>query len=231
MYYNRFPFLIKSSASGYDADAQAYFTNANITDATAKGHYNTFVVSAKANGYYSKLHVFRPYLTSDATKNSYNAINTALYQMSYFGTVTHSATTGITGDGSTGYAGYAIDGSPYDIGGDDLGFCAGVWIKTVGSTTIDAYIIDDTVAAVGILDSSTPDSYAFLGSENYQTASRLSTGFHLLNTHPTDDTAFQVNGSEIYSGAYTYTNAFEAIYLFNYFRRYHPYHLPRYHLL
>ncbi len=223
MYYNRFPFLIKSSA-GYDSDAQAYFTNASISaDATVKGHYNTWVLAAKANGYYSKLKVFRPYLTNNATQNSYNAINTALHQLNYYGTLTHSATTGMTGDGSTGYADYAIDGTPFAEGGDELGLCAGVWIKASGTGTVDSYFLDD-LGSIAIVDSNSPQQIMILGVEGYYpTVSRFSTGFHFINTHPTDATTFQINGSDVYTGAESpaYTDYFSTISIFNYLDTYY----------
>lgn len=87
---------------GFDSDAQAYFTAAGITDATQKSAWNTVVVSAKANGWWSKMYVLFPFLGGTSTSHSYNAVNPASNQITWNGTVTHNSN-GITGDGSTGY--------------------------------------------------------------------------------------------------------------------------------
>jgi len=61
--YLRFPSLINSigaSGSVYDSDAQAYFDK-GITDTGMKDDWNTFVLSAKVAGYYSKFYYFHPF--------------------------------------------------------------------------------------------------------------------------------------------------------------------------
>jgi hypothetical protein len=86
--YLRFPSLIVktgASASGYDADAQAYFTGASITSTPEKDAYNTFVTTLKSDGIYSKLKTFHPFLGSTTTTKAYNAINTSLSSLSYTG--------------------------------------------------------------------------------------------------------------------------------------------------
>ncbi len=94
------------TSSGYDTDAQAFFTGAGITDITQKNAWNTFVNSAKASGYYSKFYYFYPFIGGDSTKHSYNAINTASYQITWSGTITHNSngvTAGTNANGSTGF--------------------------------------------------------------------------------------------------------------------------------
>jgi len=92
--YLRFPSLIVktgASASGYDADAQAYFTGASISSTPEKDAYNTFVTTLKSDGIYSKLKTFHPLLGSTTTTKAYNAINTSLSSLTYGGSVTSTA--------------------------------------------------------------------------------------------------------------------------------------------
>lgn len=98
--YLRFPSLINdtgASGTGYDSDAQAYFTGASITDTSEKNHYNTFVLGCKTDGVYSKLKTFHPLLGSSLTTKSYNAINTSLSQTSTGG---FNISTGVSYNGA-----------------------------------------------------------------------------------------------------------------------------------
>jgi len=100
--------LIGSLKAGvaYDSDAQAYFTAASITDGTQKDAWNTFVVSAKANGYYSKLLAAYPFLGGTASSHSYNAINPATFQITWSGSLSHNSNgvnQSVNGTGDTGF--------------------------------------------------------------------------------------------------------------------------------
>lgn len=105
---------LKTSPSGYDSDAQAFFTGANITDTTEKNAWNTFVNSAKSSGYYNKFYFFYPFLGSDPNKTKYNAINTSLYTITWTGSVTHNSV-GVeaTASNSTASTGFNPDGNFY----------------------------------------------------------------------------------------------------------------------
>lgn len=109
--YTRFPSLIvKTGSAGgesYDSDAQAYF-NKGITDTGMKDDWNTFVLSAKAAGYYSKFYYFHPFLGGDATKHSYDAINAgSAYDVVWSGTAATHNSNGVTSvSGSIGNTGF-----------------------------------------------------------------------------------------------------------------------------
>lgn len=103
--YIRFPSLINKigASGGYDADAQAYFTAAGITDNTQKDAWNTFVTSAKTNSYWGDLFAVYPFMGGSSSSHAVNAKTPGTFNITWGDTVTHDST-GITGNGvnSTG---------------------------------------------------------------------------------------------------------------------------------
>jgi len=105
MYYNRHR-LIFTGAGGYDSDAEAYFTVAGITDTDEKNAWNTFVTTGKANGIYSKLPYFYPFLGLTSTTQSWNAIDPIVgSQVVWYTTNTHDSN-GFTTNTTLGGSGY-----------------------------------------------------------------------------------------------------------------------------
>lgn len=94
---------IGGGGGGFDPDAAAYFA-ALPTDPgdTFKNGWNTFVLAAKANGYYSNFIAAYPFPGTNAGNDSINAINPALFAITWNGTVTHNSN-GIAGNGTDGY--------------------------------------------------------------------------------------------------------------------------------
>jgi hypothetical protein len=88
---------------GFDPDAQAFITAANITNTTQQNAINTLVVDLKGYGVWTKMKAIYPFVGGTATSHSYNLKNTAQYQITWFGGVTHNSN-GITGNGTNGYA-------------------------------------------------------------------------------------------------------------------------------
>lgn len=88
--------------SSVDPDAQAFITAASITDPTQQSAINTLVIGLKADGLWTKMKAIYPFVGSSATSNSYNLKNTAQYQITWNGGVTHSST-GVTFNGTNGY--------------------------------------------------------------------------------------------------------------------------------
>lgn len=109
----------------YDADAQAYFTAAGGLSTLEKDTWNTFVIAAKANGYWSKIYVINPVLGSSAAQHAVNAKTPGTYDATYVGTVTHTSAH-MVGDGSTGYVNTGFNMN----GGDADGFATiAVWVR------------------------------------------------------------------------------------------------------
>ena len=84
------PTTTTTTTTAYDPDAQAFFTAADITDETQRSAVNTFVVSSKANGYWSKLRVVFPFVGGDATRHAFDLIS-ATSKMSWSGSLIHNA--------------------------------------------------------------------------------------------------------------------------------------------
>jgi len=90
-----------------DPDAQAFITAASITDTTQQSAINQLVVDLKGYSIWSKFSAIYPFVGGTATKHSYNLKNTAQYQITWSGGLTHSLTgvlpNGTNGYGSTGF--------------------------------------------------------------------------------------------------------------------------------
>ena len=180
--YGIFPSLIvkTGTSSPYDSDAQAFFTGASITDTTQKNAWNTFVVSAKASGYYSKFYYFYPFIGGDATKHSYNAINTANYQMTWTGTITHNSngvTAGASAKGSTGFN----SGSFFTTTSAHIG----VYLNQTGLSATDTILSDTTLSYNYIFYQTGTDMMMALNGDNAPYTA-LSSGLVVLNLF--DDT-------------------------------------------
>lgn len=129
---------LKTASASYDSDAQAYF-NKGITDTGMKNDWNTFVLSAKAAGYYSKFHFFHPLLGGDATKHSYDAINASSdFDIVWTGTAATHNSNGATGvSDSIGSTGFATSGFFTTTSGN-----FGIYVNDATFASIDVVIGD-----------------------------------------------------------------------------------------
>lgn len=89
-------------APSYTARTTAFATATGITDSTILGALNTFDLGLISNSLDTKMKAIYPFVGGDATKHSYNFFNTSLYQITWFGGITHSSS-GVTGNGTNGY--------------------------------------------------------------------------------------------------------------------------------
>jgi hypothetical protein len=89
-----------------DPDAQAFLTASGITDATITSAINTLVLDLKSYGIWSKMKAIYPFVGGTASSHSYNLVNTAQYQITWNGGITHSSNGvqfgGVNGYGDTG---------------------------------------------------------------------------------------------------------------------------------
>jgi len=101
-----------ASGGGVDPDAQAFITAAAITDPTQQAAINTLVVDLKGYNIWTKMKALYPMVGGTATSNSYNLKNTAQYQITWSGGVTHSSTGakfgGVNGFGNTNLNGLSV---------------------------------------------------------------------------------------------------------------------------
>lgn len=100
-------FGIIASGVAFDADAQAFFTAASITDDTQKTAVNDLVVALKADGIWAKCNAIYPFVGGTASTHKYNLKDpqdtNGAYRLTFSGTNTHDAE-GYTGSTSDGYA-------------------------------------------------------------------------------------------------------------------------------
>ena len=96
----------------FDTDAQAFITAAAITNPTQQTAINTLVIDLKGYNIWTKMKALYPMVGGTATSNSYNLKNTAQYQITWSGGVTHSSTGakfgGVNGFGNTNLNGLSV---------------------------------------------------------------------------------------------------------------------------
>jgi len=96
-----------SAAGGYDTDAQAFFTAANITDTTQKDAVNTMVLSLKSNSLWDKLVAIYPMVGGTSSTHKFNLKSPIDLDGSYrltFGGSTNHDSKGVLFNGSNAYA-------------------------------------------------------------------------------------------------------------------------------
>jgi hypothetical protein len=100
-----------------DPDAQAFITAAAITDPTQQAAINTLVVDLKGYSIWTKMKALYPFVGGTATKHSYNLKNTAQFQISWNGSVSHNSNGvtfgGVNGHGDTGLVMSTVFSSGY----------------------------------------------------------------------------------------------------------------------
>lgn len=103
------------ATGAYDADAQAYFTAAAITNTTAKAATNQLIIDLKAHSLWAKMKAIYVLVNQDPAKNKYNLKDPrdldAAYRLTFTntGSITHGSTGVVWG--SNGYANTHLNGS------------------------------------------------------------------------------------------------------------------------
>jgi hypothetical protein len=99
--------ILNVQAVALDPDAEAFLTAAGITDATITDAINTFVLSLKSDGIWTKMKAIYPLVGGTAATHKFNLKDPrdldAAFRLTFFGGITHSAN-GIQGNGTNGYA-------------------------------------------------------------------------------------------------------------------------------
>ena len=157
MYYGLLSLAAKVPAAGYDSDAQAFFTAAGITDTTQKSAVNQLVLDLKSYSIWTKMKALYPFVGGTASTHKYNLKDTSLYQITWYGGVTHTSN-GVETNGSTGYGDLSI--SPSNTSQNNASI--GVYCRTEG--TINGYDIGNSTGLYTIL--SAKNSNVFYGAIN-----------------------------------------------------------------
>lgn len=104
-----------SNASGGDEssaedDALAFITAASITDPTQQSAIEQLVTDLHGYGIWTKMKAIYPFVGGTASQHSYNLKNTAQFQITWNGGVTHSST-GVTFNGTNGFGNTGLNDS------------------------------------------------------------------------------------------------------------------------
>ena len=95
----------QQSSVVFDADAQAFITNAGITDPTQQGAINTLVVGLKADSLWTKMKAIYPFVGGTATTHKFNLKDPqdtdGAYRLTFNGGFNHSSD-GCSGNGTAG---------------------------------------------------------------------------------------------------------------------------------
>jgi hypothetical protein len=98
--------------------------------------FDAFVVTGKADGWWSELLAFYPYIGGTATAHKFNAVNpldtNAAFRAQFFGSVTHSAT-GVQGNGVNGYANTFFNDATVGVDRNNFGITMYSRTANVGS--------------------------------------------------------------------------------------------------
>jgi hypothetical protein len=161
-----------TGGSGYDPDTDAFLAVTGITDNTIKGALNTVVVDLKANGLWAKGKLINPVAGGTDATHKYNLKDPrdldAAYRLTFSGTVTHSST-GMTGNGSTGYANTFLNpNTAYPTTGL---MSIGIYSRTnVSATTVDIGALSGATNYIQIFSNFSSQFYGQVNAPNITAA-------------------------------------------------------------
>lgn len=214
------PYLVQPST---DADALSFITAAGITDNTQKSAINTLVSDLKLYGIWTKMKAIYPMVGGTASSHSYNLKNTAQYQITWSGGLTHSSTgvlpNGTNGFGDTNYNLATVvstltpqnnhisfysrtdNSSGYDIYGAAAANQLGIICKY---TNGKAYYIVDSTYSPNVANANGNGFY--VGTANSSSTTKLFKNSSSIVTGSTSQTSFAgtVGNIKLFTGDFTY---------------------------
>ncbi|MCH8157409.1 MAG: hypothetical protein IID18_06615, partial [Nitrospinae bacterium] len=93
---------VNITLSDEDSDAKKFLDAAGISDSTQRSVIDVLVKELKSKAVWEQLQAVYPIIGGDATKHSFNLINSDTFQITWVNSPTHSAT-GVDYNGSTQY--------------------------------------------------------------------------------------------------------------------------------
>ena len=223
-------FLINSYrfAVGFDADAEAFFTAAGITDNTQKDALNTLVTSLKTAGVWSKCVAIYPFVGGTASAHKWNLKDPrdldAAFRLSFLGGWTHSSN-GALPNGTTGYADTFLNTSNLGNNSAHISYYSrtnstvvneivmgnlndqdggnGLNLVIRRDTNLISFRATEAGAATGRVDSSTTDGSGFIvGSITSSSSRKIYRNNSLLNTNTTNVNWSRANNTIVIGAAY-----------------------------
>ena len=96
------PYLVQPSGPSYGTLTTAWIAATGETDLTILGALNTLESDMATYGLTAKMKALYPFVGGTAGKHSYNFMNTAAYQITWNGGITHTSN-GVQGNATNGY--------------------------------------------------------------------------------------------------------------------------------
>ena len=191
-----FGFNVKPRRAGgvsYDADAQAFFTAASITDTTQKSAVNQLVLDLKSYNIWTKMTALYPIVGGSATSHKFNLKNPldtdAAYRLSFSTGWTH-ASTGMTPNGTSAFANTFLGSAAIGLNTGHLSFYSRTNSLSAASKS-----------SIGSLrPQSGANSYSDLGMGS------VSQDYFRWNNSGTYDNIAQTNTLGFYNGSRTASN-------------------------
>jgi len=184
---------------GVDPDAQAFITAAAITDPTQQAAINTLVVDLKGYSIWTKMKALYPFVGGTASSNSFNLRNTAQFQITWNGGVTHNSN-GVTFNGTNGYG-----NTGYNLSTNSTitNISGGVYNRSTGNTGASFGAINagfqGLQLSIKFSDNNTyygANDFILTGSGNHVSDRR---GFFIVNRESLTSKRFYRNGASITS--------------------------------
>ncbi len=194
-------------SAGYDADAQAFFTAAAITNATQKTAVNDLVVALKGYGVWANVLALYPMVGGSASSHKYNLKDPrdldAAFRLSFVGGWTHDSN-GATGDGSTGYADtffnpYAVHGASTNVDNKHLSYYSRTAAATQCLMGKQSSVSSDRLIP-SLYGNTDWSALSFHNTNNSYSPSDYKK-FFLINRNNTSDFKNYVNGAEAFTTA------------------------------
>jgi hypothetical protein len=185
-----------------DPDCAAFLTATGITDSTISGAICTLVTSLKSANLWTKLNAIYPFVGGTATTHSFNLRNTAQYQISWSGGVTHNAN-GITGNGTNALGNTNYGLSLFSQNNLSYGLYCRTNSVTGGSNGADDSSFVGNVIYLKNTDFNTyfsANNFILNGNANYITDTR---GLFIVNRLVSTSKTLSRNGSVIRTDAST----------------------------
>lgn len=195
----------KSGAVTYDADAQAFFTAASITNDTQKSAVNQLVLNLKSYNIWTKMKAIYPVVGGSASAHAVNLKSPGTYNLTFSTGWTHSST-GMLPNGSSSYAdtllatstAFAVDHNKH------LSFYSRTNAVTAGSSSsIGSDNATTGFCRFSIRQSGNSRASVFGGTNGTAIAAAEtdSRGFYQASRMNATSSAYYKNGSNIANGA------------------------------
>lgn len=188
-----------ASGGGVDPDAQAFITAAAITDPTQQSAINQLVVDLKGYSIWTKMKALYPFVGGTATTHSYNLKNTAQFQITWNGGITHNSQ-GVTFNGTNGYG-----NTGYNLSTNSTitNISAGAYNRSTGNTGAAFGAVNEgfqgTQLYIKFSNNNTyytANDYIITGNGNYVSDRR---GFFIVNRESLTSKRLYKNGASVTS--------------------------------